>query len=390
MEVGPCCNLIDMAKKKKIKSLGLQKLRNKYGSGNASDVLLPTDDWPWLPSTSLALNFQLGGGVPYGRILELFGQESSGKSLISYDFAYVTQQLGGQVLLADAEGAFTIDWAEKNGLDPNDVEVLVETSIEKISDWAAEICSYYRSQLTENEPILLVIDSLAALETDDNLDTQQYDAKAEMGGRAKAIGKFLRLRAPLFIELGITVILINQLRKKVGASKYEDPDTTTGGAATKFFSSQRLGVFGGKQIKDKINGTEAVVGRETSIRIKKNKVAPPRASYKTNMVFTDVTGRDLGVDKYLGLFDMLRAADIVRKAKPGSNKLFLGESEESCCLGERGFEKVFSNEKNADIKAKIIKAANINTLSRTEEHLERLDKNLFPIEDDSKEEDDDE
>jgi len=98
----------------------------------------------------------------------------------------------------------------------------------------------YRSKLKANEPILLITDSIAALDCEANINSVQTDDKAEMGNRAKAIYKYLRIRNQLFSELGITLIFINQLRKKVGATIFEDPDTTPGGDAMKFFASQRM------------------------------------------------------------------------------------------------------------------------------------------------------
>jgi len=108
-----------MAKKPAVVKVKSQTaLRKKYeGSGTASDIVVAAEDMLWLPSRFLAFNDQLGGGIPFGKILELFGQESSGKSLLAYDFAYCCQALGGHVLWADSEHSFTRGWALQNGLD---------------------------------------------------------------------------------------------------------------------------------------------------------------------------------------------------------------------------------------------------------------------------------
>lgn len=215
-----------MAKKKsKLKVSNLSAIRKKYaGSANAIDVLVDPDEMLWIPSRVLAVNHQWGGGAPYGKIIEIYGEESSGKSLLSTDFAYTTMALGGQVLWADAEFSFTKAWATMNGLELDNIEIYQEKGIELISDWSVEMALYYRSQLTNNEPILLVVDSLAATDCMENLEASQVDAKAEMGNRAKAIDKWLRTRQKTYEELGVTVILINQLRAKIGATPYEDPD----------------------------------------------------------------------------------------------------------------------------------------------------------------------
>ena len=216
-----------MAKKSKgkIKIQTESALRKKYaGSGNANEILVAPENMLWIPSRFLALNDQWGGGACYGKIHEVFGEESSGKSLLAFDFAYSTQALGGVVLWADAEFAFMRDWAEKNGLDLTQVELYPEKAIELISDWTMDMGIYYRSKLVNNQPILVVIDSIAALDCIENLNSSQLDAKAEMGNRAKQMDKWLRTRNGSYEQLGITVILVNQLRSKIGASQFEDPD----------------------------------------------------------------------------------------------------------------------------------------------------------------------
>lgn len=166
----------------------------------------------WLPSTFYALNYTMGGGIPFGKILEIAGEESSGKSLIAYNFAYACQKLGGIVIWVDAEQSWMNSWAEANGVDPTKVTVINDSRIEYIADAVADLAIYYRSQLVKNEPILLVIDSIAAMDCSTSFENRMSDAKSEMGGRAKALYKFFRLRSELFYKLGITQIYINQLR----------------------------------------------------------------------------------------------------------------------------------------------------------------------------------
>lgn len=200
-------------------------MKRKYpGSGLASDISVISQDTLWLPSRSIYLNYTMGGGIQYGKICEIFGGESSGKSLVALDFGYSAQFLGGVVLWNDAEQSFDPLWAQTNGLDLTRTHVYNETSIERISDWSADMAVTMRSKLVNNEPILLVTDSIAALDCEDNINSSQTNGKAEMGNRAKAIYRFLRTRNQLFSELGVVYIFINQLRKKVGATLFEDPD----------------------------------------------------------------------------------------------------------------------------------------------------------------------
>ena len=209
--------------RKKIKIPTLRELQRKYPTQYiASEV--DESKTPWLPSRFLAFNKVLGGGIPFGKVLELFGEESSGKSLMAFDFAYCCQYLGGIVLWVDAEQSFTNSWAEINGLDLSRVVVYRETSIEKISDWIASMSLYWRSQLTHNEPILLVLDSMSALDTDANINSEMDNASADMGNRAKAIYKYFRIRNEMLYSLGITQLYINQLRKNLKAGMFENPD----------------------------------------------------------------------------------------------------------------------------------------------------------------------
>lgn len=202
-----------MATKKKVgmKVPTTNELMKKYGNmiQMASET---TESGLWLPSTFYALNYTMGGGIPWGKTIEVAGEESSGKSLIAYNFAYACQQLGGQVIWVDAEQSWMNSWAEANGVDPSKVTVINDTRIEYVSDAIADVAIYLRSKLIHNEPILLVIDSIAAMDCSDNIDSKMVDGKAEMGGRAKALYKYFRIRSELLYKLGVCQIYINQLR----------------------------------------------------------------------------------------------------------------------------------------------------------------------------------
>lgn len=365
-----------MAKAKALgKVLDRKALAKKYtGSGMATEIL--GDSLLWLPSRFLLLNHIMGGGIPYGKIVEIHGLESSGKSLLSFDFAYCAQQLGGVVIWIDAEAAFTNDWAELNGLDPANVELYIETAVEKISDYIMDMTRYWRSILVNNEPILLVTDSIASLECESNIDSEQSDAKAEMGNRAKAIDKMLRIRNPLLSELGVCTIFINQLRSKIGASKFEDPFTTPGGKAVAFYSSIRLAVFGGKQIKGKIKGKEARVGRNSSIRVIKNKVAPPMPSIKGAEVYFNrkYTEHPVGFSKYFGLPELLVETGIVERKKGASWYTYKGKN---IANGDKKFLELLINDET--MRRKLIRKAGINTISSFQKKLDSIKTNLYPV-----------
>ena len=358
--------------RKKIKVPSLRDIQKKYpGQYIASQV--DESRMPWLPSRCLALNKVMGGGIPFGKILELFGEESSGKSLLAYDFAYCAQYLDGVVLWIDAEQSFTNAWAEANGLDLSRVVVYRDTSIEKISDWIAMQALYWRSQLTHNEPILLVLDSISALDTDQNIDSQMDGASADMGNRAKAIYKYFRIRNEMLYSLGITQVYINQLRKNLKAGMFEDPDTTPGGKALAFYAHIRIGMYGGKQITKKINGKERKIGRVTSIRTKKNKVAPPGPTLKGTPIYNNSKYVEVGIDRLHFLDEILIEEEVVEKSKAGVFT-FKGNT---LCRGAEKFTKLL--EDDDDLRRKLIKKAHINTLGTTKKLLDSLETNLFPI-----------
>lgn len=359
---------------KKIKIPTDKDLQKRYkSSGNAKELLLDLDNSLRLPSSSPVINYYMGGGLPFGKILEIFGEESAGKSLLATDFARTTQALGGIVLWVDAEASYDLHWSELNGLDNDKVILYTETAIENISDWVQDMCLYWRNKLRNNQPITLVIDSIASLDCLDNIDSRQTEGKAEMGNRAKAIYKFFRIRNQMFSELGISVICINQLRDKVNGGMFQDPNTTPGGKALQFYASIRLGIFRGKQIKEKINGIEERVGNNVSLRIIKNKTSAPKPTLSTHVYFVPTENRDTGFSKYFGLCDVLIRLGVIERK---GSRIYKGE--ELIATSEDNFYSKI--EKDEELKKTLIRKSKINTFSRTLKNIERLgDKNLYPI-----------
>lgn len=362
-----------MAGRKKIKIPTLREIQKKFPSQYIAGEV-DESKRPWLPTRFLAFNKVTGGGCPFGKIIELFGEESSGKSLMAYDFAYCCQYLGGMVLWVDAEQSFTNDWAKKNGLDLNKIVVYRSTSIEAISDWVANMALYWRSQLTHNEPILLVLDSVSALDTDINLNSEMLNASADMGNRAKAIYKYFRIRNEMLYSLGITQVYINQLRKNLKAGMFENPDTTPGGKALAFYASIRIGLYGGKQITKKIKGKERKIGRVTSIRTIKNKVATPGPTLKGSPLYNNAKYVDsIGFDRLHFLDEILIEEEIIEKTKSGTYS-YKGKT---LCRGAEKFADLLREDD--DLRRKLIRKAGINTLGATKKLLESLNENLYPI-----------
>lgn len=364
-----------MAKKKTgLKVPTKNELLKKYG--NMIQLASETkESGLWLPSTFFALNYTMGGGIPYGKILEIAGESSSGKSLIAYNFAYVCQQLGGKVIWVDAEQAWMNSWAKENGVDPEQVTVINDTRIEYISDAVADLALYLRSQLTHNEPILLVVDSIAAMDCSDNIDSKMVEGKAEMGGRAKALYKYFRIRSELFTKLGVTQIYINQLRTALNVGFGKDNTTTTGGAALKFYASIRLAFYAGKTLTVKVKGKERKAGKLVTIRIIKNKVAPPRPTISKCPVYFNPKFHEVGFDRYFGLDDVFVENDVLEKTT-GGFKL----NGKMIARGEDSFHAKM--EEDSKLRRTLLKAADINTLATTRKKLEELQENYYPVDDD--------
>lgn len=327
----------------------------------------------WLPSTFFALNYLFGGGIPWGKSIEIAGEESSGKSLIAYNFAYSTIQLGGHVIWVDAEQSWMNSWAEINGVDPTKVTCINDTRIEYVSDAVADLAIYLRSQLTNNEPILLVIDSIAAMDCADNIDAKMAEGKAEMGGRAKALYKYFRIRSELFYKLGICQIYINQLRTALNVGFGKDNTTTTGGAALKFYASIRAAFYSGKSITVKQKGKERKAGKLVTIRLIKNKVAPPRPTISKCPVYFNPKFHEVGFDRCFGLEDVLVENDIIEKSSGGVYK-FKGKT---LARGEEKFQKLL--EEDDDLRRKLLRKADINTIGTTRKKLQSLTTNYYPV-----------
>jgi recombination protein RecA len=360
------------AKKKKQAGLLMDEasLRRRYPDSNlASTILIPEEKIIKLPSRIIPVNYMIGGGIPYGKILETFGEESTGKSLLANDFSVVAQQLGGIVLWNDAEASFDARWAKKNGIDLKKVEVLKdENELETISDWIADMAIFYRNKLTHNEPIFLVGDSIAAWETRTNMETAETDSGEDMGKRSKAIYKMLRKRRKILAKYGICSMFINQVRKKVGATKFEDPDTTPGGMAMRFYADIRLGLYRGKKIKD---ANDEVVGNNVYFRLKKNKTAAPKPAVQ-GQVFFHPTGGVLGYDKYFFLPETLVRKEVLQKK--GSYYYHNGEK-----LAKGDLKMLRMLREDNDLRATLLKESKINTPSKTRARIESIDTNMYPV-----------
>jgi len=350
----------------------MAKALSKYEYARGDIILLEQEDLLSIPSRILAVNHIFGGGIPYGRVIEFAGEFSSGKTLLALDFLRSTIKLGGAGAFIDAENSLTAPWLRANGIDPADIDVYPEVIIEAIGDFIRDWAVSKRNELKANEPILIVVDSVAALDSKVKFEENQQDAKAEMGSRAKALYKMIRVLNPLLAKLGVSIIFINQIRLKLGVM-FGDNSTTTGGKALEFFSTIRLAAFKGKKIEVRKHGAKLKIGHLVSLRVWKNKISPP-VNPLTNvpMYFREEGGHVIGFSKYTGLLEILLDEGVIEKS--GNTYYFDGDKIE---IGkEKALQEIISDK---ELRLDILTEAEINTISLTRKKMESIEENLYPI-----------
>ena len=251
------------ADKLKALQMAMEKIEKNYGKGSIMKMGDDkVEDVPVISTGSVGLNIALGvGGYPRGRIIEIYGPESSGKTTLAIHAIAEAQKNGGIAAFIDAEHAFDRFYAEKLGVDVENLWISQPDSGEQ----ALEIAD----QLIRSSAIdIVVIDSVAALTPKAELEGDMGDNK--VGLQARLMSQALRKLTATISKTNTTCIFINQLREKIGVM-FGNPETTTGGNALKFYASVRLDIRRIGQIKD----GEEVIGSQTRVKVVKNKVAPP-------------------------------------------------------------------------------------------------------------------
>ena len=327
----------DKGKEAALKTAMMQ-LEKKYGTG----AIMRLGDRPkaqvdTIPTGALNLDIALGiGGVPKGRITEIYGAEASGKTTLTLHITAECQKNGGIVAFIDAEHALDPIYAKRLGVDTD--HLLLSQP-----DGGEQALEIVETLVRSNAIDLIIVDSVAALVPRQEIEGNMGDA--HVGLQARLMSQALRKLTSIVSKSNTAVIFINQTRMKIGAPPFVNPETTTGGVALKFYASLRMEVRAGSAIKDTV-GAVQVIGNVTRVKVVKNKFAPP---FKT-VEFPIIFGK--GISKLDILLDLAVSKDIIVKA--GSwfsyqgNKIGQGAEKAKLYLQENAttYDEILNKVKN--------------------------------------------
>jgi recombination protein RecA len=320
---------MDEKERNRTLTLTLGQIEKQFGKGSilrlgAKEAIVPVSA---ISTGSISLDYALGvGGFPRGRICEIFGPESSGKTTIALQVVAEAQKAGGMAAFIDVEHALDPIYAKQLGVD-------VDNLLVSQPDFAEQALEITAALITSGSIDVLVVDSVAALVPKAELDGEMGDS--HMGVQARLMSQAMRKLTGIVSKSNTCLVFINQIREKIGVM-FGNPETTTGGRALKFYSSIRIDIRRIAAIKD----GETVTGNRTKVKVVKNKVAPPFREAEFDIIYGE------GVSREGDLLDLGVANNIVEKS--GSWFSYKGERIGQGRENARQFMK-----DNPDIKAKV-------------------------------------
>ncbi len=286
--------------KKEALANALAMIEKQYGKG--SIMKLGDDDiWKWIPTTSswsLSLDLALGGWYAKGRIVEIYGPESSGKTTLTLHAIAEVQKAGGTAAFIDAEHALDPRYAESVGVNTRELiisqpdygEQALEITEKLVNSWAVD---------------LIIVDSVAALTPKAEIEGDMGDS--HMGLQARLMSQALRKITGSISKTGCTVIFINQIRMKIGVM-FGSPETTTWGNALKFYASQRLDIRRKEKIESGAGMDKEINGNKTRVKVIKNKIAPPFREAEFDVMYNQ------GISKVWEIVDIWAQLEVIKKA----------------------------------------------------------------------------
>ncbi len=311
--------------------LAIAQITKQFGDGSIMKLGDNRNiDVELLKSGSLSLDLALGGGYPKGRIIEIYGPESSGKTTLALHAIAEIQKTGGQAAFIDAEHALDPAYAKRIGVDIDNLLISQPDNGEQ----ALEICE---TLVRSNAVDLIVVDSVAALVPQAEIDGDMGDA--QMGLQARLMSQAMRKLTAIISKSKATVIFINQIRMKIGVM-FGNPETTTGGNALKFYASVRIDIRRIGQIKD----GENIIGNRTKIKVVKNKIAAPFRSAEFDIMYNE------GVSKVGDVLDLAVQYGVFDKAGA-----FIKYNDETIGQGREAVKRVLKEKPEffAEIEQKV-------------------------------------